>query len=83
MALKALMLRKKLNGKTKELDALQAKAAELEQREAELETAIGEAETDEEHAAVEEAVDTFERVHRVGVLAVQCNVAVKSMTVLP
>lgn len=61
MALKALMLRKKLNGKTKELDALQAKAAELEQREAELETAIGEAETDEEHAAVEEAVDTFEK----------------------
>lgn len=61
MALKALMLRKKLNGKTKELEALQARAAELQQREAELETAINEAETDEEHEAVEEAVETFEK----------------------
>lgn len=61
MALKALMLRKKLNGKTKELEALQARVAELQQREAELETAITEAETEEEQTTVEEAVETFEK----------------------
>lgn len=61
MALKALMLRKKLNGKTKELEALQARAAELQQREAELETAITEAETEEEQQTVEEAVEAFEK----------------------
>ena len=61
MALKALMLRKRLNNKAKELEALQAKAAELEKREAELETAINEAETEEEHTAVEEEVEAFEQ----------------------
>lgn len=60
MALKALMLRKKLNDANKALDTLRAKDSELEQRRAELEQSIEEAETEEERAAVEEAVDTFD-----------------------
>ena len=59
MALKALMLRKKIDDKKKELEALRA-ANNFEQREAELEKAISEAETDEEKAAVEEEVAKFE-----------------------
>lgn len=59
MALKALMLRKKIDDKKKELDALRA-SNNFEQREAELEKAISEAETDEEKAAVEEEVAKFE-----------------------
>lgn len=60
MALKALMLRKKLNDANKALEALQAKTAEFEQRQAELEKSIEEAETEEERSAVEEAIDTYE-----------------------
>lgn len=59
MALKALMLRKKIDDKKKELEALRA-SNNFEQREAELEKAIEEAETDEEKAAVEEEVAKFE-----------------------
>lgn len=59
MALKALMLRKKIDGKQKELAALRAKDEEFTKREAELEAAINEAKTDEEQKAVEEEVDTF------------------------
>lgn len=59
MALKVLMLRKKINTKTKELEALRAKDAEFETREAELETSINEAETEEERSAVDEAIDAF------------------------
>ena len=60
MALKALMLRKKLNDANKALEALRAKTAEFEQRQAELEKSIEEAETEEERSAVEEAIDTYE-----------------------
>lgn len=60
MALKALMLRKKLNDAVKQRDALTAKEAEFQTREAEIATSIEEAETEEEKAAVEEAVDAFE-----------------------
>lgn len=60
MALRALMIRKKLDEKKKNLEALRAKDADFEKREAELETAIDEAETDEEKAAVEEEVEKFE-----------------------
>lgn len=59
MALKALMLRKKIDDKKKELEALRA-TNNFEQREADLEKAIEEAETDEEKAAVEEEVAKFE-----------------------
>ena len=60
MALRALMLRKKIDGAKKDLEALRAKTADFEKREAELEAAIDEAQTDEERSAVEESVDSFE-----------------------
>lgn len=60
MALKVLMLRKKLNDKQKALDALRAKSDEFVTREADLEKSIEEAKTDEERSAVEEAVTQFE-----------------------
>ncbi len=59
MALKVLMLRKKIDSKKKELEALRAKDAEFATREAELETAIGEAESEEEQRTVTEEVDAF------------------------
>lgn len=60
MAIKALMLRKKLDDKKKLLEALREKDGEFATREAELETAIAEADTDEEKATVEEAVEKFD-----------------------
>ena len=45
MALLALMLRKKIDGKKKTLEELRGKTADFEKREAELEQAIEEAET--------------------------------------
>lgn len=59
MALKALMLRKKIDAKKKELEALRVKAEGFATREAELEAAIEEAETDEERTAVSEEVENF------------------------
>lgn len=61
MALKALMLRKKIDNKRKELDALLAKEEDLQKREAELEQSISEVKEEEEQAAVEEAVAAFEK----------------------
>lgn len=60
MALKVLMLRKKLNDANKALEALKEKDAELVTREAELEKSIEEAQTDEERSVVEEAITTYE-----------------------
>ena len=60
MALKALMLRQKIDRANKALEDLRAKDAEFETREADLEASIREAETDEDQAAVTEAVDAFE-----------------------
>lgn len=60
MALKALMLRKKLNDANKALNILREKDAEFETREADLEKSIEEAETDEERSAVDEAITEFE-----------------------
>ena len=60
MALKALMLRKKLSDAQKALEKLNAKDAEFKSRESEIATSIEEAETEEEKAAVEEAVTAFE-----------------------
>ena len=59
MALRSLMLGKKLRDANKSLEEARAKLTEIETREAELEKAIEEAETDEEKAAVEEAVEAF------------------------
>ena len=56
MALKALMLRKKLNDAQKALEELRAKSEDFATREAELEQSINEASTDEEKQAVEAAI---------------------------
>lgn len=55
MALMALLLRKKIDAKNKELAALRSN--DFEARETEIQTAIAEAETDEEQRAVEEEVE--------------------------
>lgn len=60
MALKALMLRKKIEDKNKELAILRKKSEEFETREAELEAAIAEAQTDEERETVEGSIAEFE-----------------------
>ena len=60
MALKALMLRSKIDKKKKELEDLREKDADFTTREAELETAIAEAETEEEQAAVQAEVEKFD-----------------------
>lgn len=59
MALKTLMLRKKIEDKKKELEAVRA-SGDFETREAEIEKAIEEADTDEEKAAVDEEIDKLE-----------------------
>lgn len=59
MALRTLMLRKKIDDKKKELENLRS-TNDFEKREAELEQAIGEAETEEEKATVEAEVVKFE-----------------------
>lgn len=61
MALKALMLRKKIDDANKALEALRAKDAEFTSREAEISQSIEEAATEEEKAAVEEAVEAFDK----------------------
>lgn len=61
MALKAIMLRSKIDKKRSELNALLEKDADFEAREAELEQAIEEAQTEEEQQVVSEQVDTFEQ----------------------
>ena len=60
MALKALMLRKKIDGAKKTLEALVEKSEQLQKREADLEKAIEETETEEEQKAVEEEIEKFE-----------------------
>ena len=61
MALKAIMLRAKIDKKRSELNALLEKDADFEAREAELGQAIAEAQTEEEQQVVSEQVDTFEQ----------------------
>lgn len=60
MALKAIMLRSKIDKKRSELNELLEKDADFESREAELEQAIEEAQTEEEQQAVSEHVEAFE-----------------------
>jgi chromosome segregation ATPase len=59
MALKALLMRKKIDDKEKALETLRAKDTEFQTREAELAKAIEEVKTDEDTAQVEELVNTF------------------------
>lgn len=60
MALKQIMLRKKIDMKRSELNQLISKDADFATREAELEAAIGEATTEEEQTTVTEQVEAFE-----------------------
>lgn len=60
MALRAIMLKAKIDKKREELKKLKEKDAEFAIREAELETAIGEAQTEEEQQVVSGQVETFE-----------------------
>lgn len=60
MALKVLRLRKKITDARARLDALRAKDAEFEQREKDLEADITAIETDEDDAAADAAISTFE-----------------------
>lgn len=60
MALKALMLRKRINDANKALDELRAKEETFVTREAELEASISEVNTEEERDAVSAAIDEFE-----------------------
>ena len=59
MALKALMLRKRIDVKKADLEELRKKAEGFQTREAELETAIGEAGTEEEMTAVEAEIEAL------------------------
>lgn len=59
MALKALMLKKKIDQRSKALEALAAKDADFAKRESELTKAIDEAEADEELNAVNEEIDAL------------------------
>ena len=60
MALKVLLLRKKLTDKQNELRGLEQAAEAFKTREAELEASIEEVQTEEERSVVEEAVAAFE-----------------------
>ncbi len=60
MALKALMLRKKIDGKKAELEQLRGLDTDFERRESEIATAIEEAKTEEEQTAVEESITALE-----------------------
>ncbi len=60
MALKTIMLRRKIDLKKKDREALREKDKEFETREAELETAIAEAQTQEEQDTVAAEVERFE-----------------------
>ena len=60
MALRALLLKKQIDNKKKELEALRGKTADFEKREADLTKAIDEVTTDEERQAVEAEIATFD-----------------------
>ncbi len=59
MALKQIMLQRKIATKKEALDSLREKDTAFEKREKELETAIAEAKTDEEQQAVEDEINQF------------------------
>lgn len=64
MALRALMLKKQISDKQKDLESLRAKKAELENREAEIAKAIEESETEEERSTVDAAIEEYETEKR-------------------
>ena len=81
MALKALLLRKKIELKEKELEALRTKTAELDTREAELTAAAEEMtaeSTMEERTALDEAAAAFEQerdAHNQNIAAAEAEIA--------
>lgn len=60
MALRALMLRRSIDNKRKELEQLRGREDDFKKREAELETAIAEVTDEEQQKAVEEEVEKYE-----------------------
>lgn len=58
--LKVLMLRKKINDKKKELEAIISNETDLAKRESDIAAAIEEAQTEEERNAVEEAIASYD-----------------------
>lgn len=60
MALKALMLRKKIDAAKAKMDAMREREQELERRSAELEASIEEVSTDEEQQTVDELVNQYD-----------------------
>lgn len=64
MALKALLIKKKLDNKRKALEALKAKLPEFVTREDELQRSIEEVENEEQRAEVETLVEAFETERR-------------------
>ena len=60
MALRALMLKKKIDLKKRELEEARASLAQIREDAANIETAIDEAQTEEEQKTVEEAIDAQE-----------------------
>lgn len=61
MALRAIMLRHRIDEANRELEQLRGKDAEFQTREAELEAAIAEAKTEEESSTLDAAIDAFEQ----------------------
>lgn len=62
--LETLKLRKRIEGKREELEALRAKDAEFEKREAEIRQSIDDAKTDEEMSLIDEAVAAYDSEKR-------------------
>lgn len=60
MALRAIMLKKKIDDKKKELESLRQKDEEFQKREVDIEALINEASNDEEREAVESEISKFE-----------------------
>lgn len=60
MALRAILIRSKIEKKNAELKDLREKDSDFEKREAELEQAIAEAETDEDQEAINAEIEKFE-----------------------
>ena len=60
MALRAIMLRRDIERREAELNALRERDAEFQTRESELEAAIAEVETDEQRDALNAEIETFE-----------------------
>ncbi len=61
MALRAIMLRHRIDEANRELEQLRGKDVDFQTREAELEAAIAEAKTEEESSALDAAIDAFEQ----------------------